>query len=85
MPTATSQVRHEVGVPSIRRAWLARPPLAPIPLAEELSWDRPWDTKRVLPGSSVPWELWGVPSVLVERWECFCGALVMPKSRVRIP
>ena len=25
------------------------------------AWDRPWDTKRVPPGQSVLWELWGVP------------------------
>jgi hypothetical protein len=50
-----------------------------------VSWDRPWDTKPVLPGPCVLWEPWGVPSVLVERHEHFDGALVMRKSRVRIP
>jgi hypothetical protein len=50
-----------------------------------VSWDRPWDTNPVLSGARVLWEPWGVLSVLVERWECFRDALVMLKSRVRIP
>ena len=39
------------------------------------SWDRPWDTKCVLPGLSVSSGPWGVPTVLVERDEHFHGAL----------
>jgi len=44
------------------------------------TWDTPWDTKRVPPGHSVLWELWGVLSVLVERHEHFRGTLVMPSA-----
>jgi hypothetical protein len=49
------------------------------------AWDRPWDTKPVLPGRRVLWELWAVLSVLVERDEQFRGALVMRRSWVRFP
>src|SRR5437870_877136 len=42
-------------------------------------------TNGILPGRWVLSELWGVLSVLVERWDRRGGVLVMRKSRVRIP